>query len=141
MGIFVGWIVQRRWLTLGAVLLCLVGLFIRPWLPAPLSYLVWLAVVLLPIVVIYEGLAGFGIRLSSRLRLVIALWMGFSCLVLMVGLALAGSNTALFVASVAASFVLAMSGILALIAIVARRARRERSASAGGATSGQRPTS
>ena len=39
MGIFLGWIVQKRWLTLTTFLLTLVGAFTLPHLPAPYSYL------------------------------------------------------------------------------------------------------
>jgi len=47
LGIFVGWIVQKRWLTLAAFLLCVIGVFAFPRFPAPLSYVGLLLAVLL----------------------------------------------------------------------------------------------
>ena len=139
MGIFVGWIVQRRWLTLGAFLLCVIGVLTLPRLPAPLSSLWLLLPGLLLSAVIYEGGAGFGLKVSQRLRLTLALWMGFSVLVFLVGIVLAGSNTTLFVVAVAAFVVLALSGIVTMVVVVARQARRDNSSSVGGGTAGERP--
>ena len=140
MGIFLGWIVQRRWLTLGAFLLCVVGVLTLPRLPAPLSSL-W---VLLPGVllsaVIYEGGAVLGLKVSQGLRLTFALWMGFSALLLLVGIVLAGSSTTLFAAAVAAFVVLAMSGVVAMLVVAARQAHREESPGTGGPTA-ERPAS
>lgn len=89
---------------------------------------------------IYEGGAALGLKVSRRIRLTFALWMGFSALVLLVGIVLAGSNTTLFVVAVAAFVVLAMSGVVAMVVVVARQARLEKSPSAGGPT-GERPAS
>jgi hypothetical protein len=68
--------VQRRWLTLGAFLLCFVGVFVLPFLPAPLRYL-WLTTpALLVTAMIYEGFAPFGVKFGRRLRLAFARLMG-----------------------------------------------------------------
>jgi hypothetical protein len=109
-GIFVGWIVQRRWLTIGAFVLCLVGVFAFPLPPTPLRYLWLLTPALLLSAVVYERGALLGVPVSQRLRLGLALWMGGAGLVLMVGIVLAGSNTAGLAAAVAAFSVLAMAG-------------------------------
>jgi hypothetical protein len=138
LGIFVGWILQRRWLTLGAFLVCVVGVFTLPRLPAPLSSLWLLLPGLLLSAVIYEGGAALGLKVSQRLRLTFALWMGFSATLLLVGIVLAGSNTTLFVVALAGFVVLAMSGFVAMVALVGRQARREKSLSAGRPT-GARP--
>ncbi len=132
MGIFVGWIIQKRWLTLTAFLLCVVGVFIFPRFPAPLNYVGLLAPVLLLMAVIYEGSARFGLRIGSRLRVAWALWIGLSALVLMGGIAVSGSSPALFIAAVAAFSVLAMAGVLAMGVIHARRLREEQSGPASG---------
>lgn len=141
MGIFLGWIVQRRWLTLSAFLLCVVGVLTLPRLPAPLSSL-WLFLPgLFLSAVIYEGGAALGLKVSQRVRLTLALWMGFSAVVLLVGIVLAGSNTTLLVVAVAAFVVLVMSGGGTMVVVVGRQARREKLASAGGRTAGERPAS
>lgn len=131
MGIFLGWIVQRRWLTLGAFLLCVVGVLTLPRLPVPLSSLWLLLPGLLLSAVIYEGGDALGLKVSQRLRLTFALWMGFSAFVLLVGIVLVGSNATLLVVAVAAFVVLAMSGVVAMLVVVVRQARREKSPSAG----------
>ena len=140
MGIFVGWIVLKRWLTLAAVLLCLLAVFILPRFPAPIGYLALLGPVILVTAIFYDGGALFGQRISARVRLAWALWMGFSALVLIGGVVLAGSNTALFIAGVAAFVVLAMAGTIAMMVIYTRRLREERSAPASGmAVEAERP--
>src|SRR5260370_7088190 len=102
MGILLGWIVQKHWLTLTAFLLLLIGFFTLPRLPVPISYLVFLLPVLLLIALLYEGSAQFGLRLGPRLRLAWVLWMGFSTGVLLAVSVLGGSTQAWFAATVAA---------------------------------------
>ncbi len=123
----VGWIVQKRWLTLAAFLLLLIGFFTLPRLPIPFSYLVFLPPVLFLMALLYEGSARFGLRLGPRLRFAWALWMGFSTGVLMAGIVLGGSSQVLFVASVAAFAVLTMPSIIAMGLIHGRRLREEQS--------------
>jgi len=126
-GILLGWIVQKHWLTLAAFLLLLIGFLTLPRLPVPFSYLVFLLPVLFLMAVLYEGSAQFGLRLGPRLRLAWVLWMGFSTAVLMAGIVLGGSSEALFVASVAAFVVLTMPSIIAIGLIHGRRLREEQS--------------
>ncbi len=129
MGIVLGWIVQKHWLTLTAFLLLLIGFFTLPRLPVPISYLVFLLPVLFLMALLYEGSAQFGLRLGPRLRLAWVLWMGFSTGVLMAGIVLGGSSQALFAASVAAFAVLTMPSIIAMGLIHGRRVREEQSTS------------
>jgi len=132
MGIFVGWIIQKRWLTLMAFLLCIVGVFVFSGFPAPLRYLGLLFAVLLVMAVIYEGSTRFGLRIGSRLRLAWTLWMGLSTLVLIGGIVLAGSSPALFIAVVGAFSVLAMAGIIAVAVIHSRQLRDEQLSASDG---------
>ena len=127
MGILVGWIVQRRWLTLAAVLLWLIGVFTLPWLPAPFSYLVLFLPVLFFMALIYEGSARFGLRLSPRLRTIWALWIGLSMAGLMAAILFGDSSQGLFIASVAVFAVLAMTGTITMALIHGRRVRAEQS--------------
>jgi len=92
-GIFVGWIVQKRFLTLAAVILNVVAAFTLPRLPQPFSYLFVVAPALLLTAVIYEGFAWMQVRIGRQVRLAFALWMGFSVLVLETGILFSASNT------------------------------------------------
>jgi hypothetical protein len=91
-GIFVGWIIRKRWMTIAAFALTFVGAFTLPRLPSPASYTVLLPPVILITAIIYESGSLPGLTISSRLRLALALWMGFSVLVLMAGIVFAGST-------------------------------------------------
>jgi hypothetical protein len=126
-GIFVGWIVQKRWLTLTAFLLLLIGSFTLPRLPVPFNYLFFLLPAFFLMAVLYEVSVQFGLRLSPRLRLAWVLWMGFSTIVLMTGITLGGSNQAFFFASVAAFAVLTIPSIIAIGLIHGRTLREEQS--------------
>jgi hypothetical protein len=121
LGIFVGWIIQRRWMTITAFVLMLVGTFTLPRLPSPFSYAVLITPVLLVMAIIYEGGSLPGITISSRLRVALALWMGFSVLVLMAGIVLAGSSG--LIATIAIFFVLAMTGVITMGILHGRQLR------------------
>jgi hypothetical protein len=123
-GIFVGWIIQKRWRTITAFVLMLVGAFTLPRLPSPVSYTVLLPPVLLVMAIMYEGGSLPGLTISSRLRLALALWMGFSVLVLMAGIVFASSSSSGLIATIAIFFVLAMAGIVT-IGLIHRRQVRE----------------
>jgi len=112
LGIFVGWIVQKRWMTITAFVLMFAGAFTLPRLPSPVSYSVLLPPVLLVMAIIYESGQLPGLSISRRLRLALALWMGFSVLVLMAGIVLAGSSSLGLIATIAIFFALAMAGVL-----------------------------
>jgi hypothetical protein len=112
LGIFVGWIVQKRWMTIAAFVLMLTGALTLPRLPSPVSYSVLLPPVLLVMAIIYESGQLPGLSIGRRLRLALALWMGFSVLVLMAGILLAGSSG--LIATIAIFFVLAMTGVLTI---------------------------
>jgi len=103
LGIFVGWIVQKRWMTITAFVLVFAGAFTLPRLPSPVSYSVLLPPVLLVMAIIYESGQLPGLSISRRLRLALALWMGFSVLVLMAGIVLAGSSSLGLIATIAAT--------------------------------------
>ena len=111
MGILLGWIVQRRWLTLTAFLVTLVGAFTLPRLPVPYSYLFVLPPALLLAAIIFEISGLFGFRISRRVRLAWALWMGFSGLVLMVGVVVSGSNPIILIATIAVFTAMTMPSI------------------------------
>ena len=139
MGIFVGWIIQKRWMTIIAFVLMLVGAFTLPRLPSPFSYAVFITPVLLVMAIIYEGGSLPGIMISLRLRLALALWMGFSVLVLMAGIVLAGSSG--LIATIAIFFVLAMTGVFTIGILHCRQLREAakahtRKPSDGGTTAG-----
>jgi hypothetical protein len=123
-GIFVGWIIQKRWMTITAFVVTFVGAFTLPSLPSPARYTVLVPPVLLVMAVIYEGGSLPGLTISSRHRLALALWMGFSALVLMVGIVFAGSSSSGLIATIAIFFVLAMAGVLT-IGVLHGRQRRD----------------
>ncbi len=132
MGILLGWIVQKRWLTLAAFLLNVAAVFVVPRLPVPFSYLWFVAPILLVVALFYEVGRAIGLKLSQRMRLIFALWMGFSTLVLMLGIAFSGSNPMVLIVSIAVFSVLAMSGTLTVGVAFGRQSRREHSQSMGG---------
>jgi hypothetical protein len=116
MGIFLGWIVRRRWLTLGATLLCVIGLFVIPRLPAPIN-LIW---VVLPGVLFaaisYEG-SGFllGPSLYLRTRVLYATCAGTAVLVLAVGVTFAGSNPYVLLGAVVVFIVIWFAGSVPML--------------------------
>ena len=109
MGILVGWIIQKRWMTITAFVVTLVGAFTLPNLPSPASYTLLVPPVLLVMAIFYEGSLRW-LTISSGLRLAMALWMGFSVLVLMAGFVFASSSSSGLIATIAIFFVLAMAG-------------------------------
>ena len=108
-------------MTITAFVLMLVGAFTLPRLPSPVSYAALVPPVLLVMAMIYEGVSLSGLALSSRLRLALALWMGFSVIVLMAGIALAGSSG--LIATIAIFFVLDMAGVLTIGILHGRQLR------------------
>lgn len=122
-GIFVGWIIRKRLKTFAAFALTLVGAFTLPRLPSPASYTVLLPLVVLVTAIIYEGGSLPGLTISSRLRLALAMWMGFSTLVLMAGIVFASSSSSGLIVTIAVFLVLAMAGVLT-IGILHRRQLR-----------------
>jgi hypothetical protein len=125
-GFLLGWIIQKRWLTLAAFLLLPAGAIILPRLPAPISYLWVLYPALLVTAVVYEGPARLT-GMSSRLRLVLALWMGFSTFVLTLGIIASDSIQGLLIPAVATFVVLALGGMSVVLAISGRQIRRDTS--------------
>ena len=127
MGIFVGWIVQKHWLTLSAFVLLFIGSFTLPLLPPPISYLFFLLPALFLMAVLYEGSAHFGLRLAPRVRLAWVLWMGFSTVLLMAGFVFGGSSQAWFVGSVTVFVLLTVPSIIVVGLIHRQRLREEQS--------------
>jgi hypothetical protein len=124
-GILLGWIFQRRWLTLGAVLLCLIGLFAIPQLPGPLRP-IWVVLPgILLAAITYEG-AGtlLGRGLFIRARLLYAAFAGMAVLVLAVGITFADTNPPGLVAAVVVAIVLWFAGLLPLALRYRRLVRR-----------------
>jgi hypothetical protein len=134
-GIFVGWIIRKRWMTIAAFALTFVGAFTLPSLPSPASYTVLVPPVLLVLAIIYEGGSLPGLNISSRLRLALALWMGFSVFVLMAGIVFASSSSSGLIATIAIFCVLAMAGVLT-IGILHRRQLRHLAKARGSEPSG-----
>jgi hypothetical protein len=122
-GIFIGWIVQKRWMTATAFVITVIGAFTLPSLPSPANYTVLVPPVLLLMAIIYEGGSLPGLSISSRLRLALALWMGFSVLVLMAGIVFIGSSSSGLIATIAVFFVLAMAGVLTISLLHGRQLR------------------
>ncbi len=123
MGIFVGWIIRKRWMTIAAFALTVVGAFTLSRLPSPASYSVLLPPVILITAIIYEGGSLPGLTISSRLRLALAPWMGVSVLVLMAGIVFAGSNSWGLIATIAVFSVLALAGVLTIGVLHGRQLR------------------
>jgi len=116
MGIFLGWIVRRRWLTLAAALLCVMGLFEIPHLPAPIN-LIWVVLPgILFAAISYEG-SGFllGPLLYVRTRVLYATSAGAAVLVLAVGVTFAGSNPYVLLGSVVVFIVIWFAGSLPMV--------------------------
>lgn len=124
MGVFLGWIIRKRWMTIAAFALTFIGAFTLPRLPSPASYTVLLPPVILVMAIIYEGNSLPRLTISSPLRLALALWMGFSVLVLMAGIVFASSSSAGLIATIAIFSVLAMAGVLT-IGVLHRRQLRD----------------
>ncbi|HZK73026.1 MAG TPA: hypothetical protein VFD88_03395 [Clostridia bacterium] len=124
MSVFLGWIIRKRWMTIAAFALTFIGAFTLPRLPSPASYTVLLPPVILVMAIIYEGSSLPRLTISSPLRLALALWMGFSVLVLMAGIVFASSSSAGLIATIAIFSVLAMAGVLT-IGVLHRRQLRD----------------
>jgi hypothetical protein len=123
-GILLGWIIQKRWLTLVGF-----GLFVGAVLAsvsAPVKYLSLVAAVLLFMAVIYEGSGRLGMKIGKRLRLAWASWMAFSMAVLLAGAVLGGSNPTTLVISLAAFLLLVTPGLIFMRVVHARGLRDER---------------
>jgi hypothetical protein len=130
MGVVLGWIVRRRWLTLGAVLLCALGLIAIPRLPAPISA-IWVVLPgILFAAITYEG-AGtlLGKTLYTRARLLYALCEGAAVLVLGVGITFPNSNLQVLAGVFVAFVVLFLAGLLPLAVTYRRLVRRNPEAS------------
>src|ERR1700682_6774528 len=97
-------------MTITALALTFVGAFTLPGLPSPASYTVLAPPVILIMAIIYEGGSLPGLTISSRLRLALTLWMGFSVLVLTAGIVFAGSSSSGLIATIAIFRVLAVAG-------------------------------
>jgi len=110
-------------MTTSAFVLMLVGAFTLPRLPSPVSYAVLIPPVLLVMAIIYEGGSLPGLTIRSRLRLALALWMGFSVLVLMAGIVFAGATSLGLIATISIFVVLAMAGVLTISVIRGRQLR------------------
>lgn len=132
-GIILAWIVQKRWLTLGAFLLSVLAFFTLPRLPTPFSYLVLIPPVVFIVALLYEGPA-LGLKITKRLRLILALGMGLAVGLLIVGVVLSDSNPTVLILSVAVFAVIAMSILLGVGIAYGRQLRRERSSPADGKT-------
>src|SRR5665213_786235 len=111
-------------MTIAAFALTFIGAFTLPRLPSPASYTVLLPPVTLVMAIIYEGSSLPRLTISSPLRLALALWMGFSVLVLMAGIVFASSSSAGLIATIAIFSVLAMAGVLT-IGVLHRRQLRD----------------
>jgi len=129
-GILLGWIVQKRWLTLGAVLLCVVGLIAIPHLPAPITA-VWVVFPgILFAAITYEGAGTFlGKTLYVRARLFYALCEAAAALVLGLGITFADANPQVLVGAVVVFVVLFVAGLLPLAVKYRRLVRRNGDAS------------
>ena len=123
MGILIGLIIRKRWMTITALALTFVGAFTLPRLPSPVSYTVLLPPVLLTMAIIYEGGSLPGLTISSRLRLALTLWTGFSVLVLTAGIVFAGSSSLGLIATIAIFVVLAVAGVLTIGLLHSRQLR------------------
>lgn len=115
MGLVLGWIVQKRWLTLGAVLLCVIGLVVIPYLPVPLK-VIWVVLPgILFAAITYEGGGSLlGKALHPPARLLYAATTGAAVLVLAVGVTFADSNPRVLIGAVLVFIVLWTAGLLPL---------------------------
>ena len=124
MGIFLGWIIQKRWMTITAFVLTVVGVLTLPRLPSPLSFTALVPPVLLAMATIYEGGSLPGLGINRQLRLALTLWIGFGVLVLLVGIVFAGSNSSLSIAAIAIASALMSAGVITIAVIHRRQARQ-----------------
>jgi len=122
-GILIGLIIRKRWMTITALALTFVGAFTLPGLPSPASYTVLVPPVILIMAIIYEGGSLPGLTISSRLRLALTLWTGFSVLVLTAGIVFAGSSSLGLIATIAIFVVLAVAGVLTIGLLHSRQLR------------------
>jgi phosphoglycerol transferase MdoB-like AlkP superfamily enzyme len=122
-GIFLGWIIQKRWMTIIAVVLTVVGTFTLPRLGSPFSYTVLVLPVLLAMATIFESVSLPGLGISRQLRLALTLWIGFGVVVLLAGIVFAGSNSSLSVAAIATASVLMSAGVITIAAMHRRQVR------------------
>jgi hypothetical protein len=130
MGTVLSWIVEKRWFTLGAVLLCVIGLIAIPHLPAPISA-IWVVLPgILFAAITYEG-AGtlLGKTLYTRARLFYAMCEGAAVLVLAVGIAFDDSNLQVLLGTSVVFVVLFVAGLLPLAVKYRRLVRRNPDAS------------
>ena len=125
MGILLGWIIQKRRLTLAAFLLLVIGSLILPRLPSPLSYSALISPGVFLAALLYENSAQFGLRIDQRVRLAWSVWMGLSALVLMTGIVLGGSNQVWFFATIAVFLLLTLPSIIAVGLLHRRRVNEE----------------
>jgi hypothetical protein len=134
-GLFLGWIVQKRWLTLGAVLLCVIGLVVIPYLPVPLNT-IWVVLPgILFAAITYEGGGTLlGKALLPRARLLYAATTGMAVLVLAVGVTFADANPRVLLGAVVIFIALWIAGLLPL-AVKYRSLVRNRKAASGAHTS------
>jgi len=123
-GIFLGWIIQKRWMTMTAFALTFIGVFTLPRLPSPFNFTVLVPPVLLAMVIVYEGGSLPGLGISRQLRLALTLWIGFGVLVLLAGIVFAGSNSSLSIAAIAIASVLMSAGVITIAVIHRRQARQ-----------------
>src|SRR6266581_4993111 len=126
MGIFLSWIIQKRWMTGVAFVVLLVSAFTVARAPLPWRYAFAVAPGLLMSAILYEGVLAFpALRqlVTNRQRLALAIWMGLVTVVFLLGVMLAGAGG--FVAIVIVSSALYSAGIIALAIAVRRRARHE----------------
>jgi hypothetical protein len=125
-GILLGWIIQKRWLTPIAFGLFVGAVFALSGFSAPVKYLSLGAAVLLFMAVIYEGSDRLGLKIGKRLRLAWAAWMAFSMAVLLAGAILGGSNQTMLVVSLAAFLLLVTPSLIFLRVVHTRGLREER---------------
>ncbi len=124
MGIFLGWIIQKRWMTMTAFVLTFAGVFTLPRLPSPFNFTVLVPPVLLAMATMYEGGSLPGLGISRQLRWALMLWIGLGVLVLLAGIVFAGSNSSLSIAAIAIACVLMSAGVIT-IAVIHRRQVRQ----------------
>ena len=106
-------------MTVTALVLTVIGSLTLPRLPSPASYTVVVPPVLLVMAIMYERVS----TINSRLRLALALWMGFSVLVLTVGIVFAGSSSTGLIGTFAVFFVLGMAGVITVGVLHGRQLR------------------
>ncbi|HYR53572.1 MAG TPA: hypothetical protein VEQ13_01505 [Methylomirabilota bacterium] len=126
MGIFLSWIIQKRWITGVAFVVLLVSAFTVARAPLPWRYAFALAPGLFLMAILYEGVLAFPVLrhlVTDRQRLAMATWMGLVTVVFLLGVMLVGDGG--FVAILIVSSVLYSAGIIAPAIAVRRRLRNE----------------